>query len=126
LPDASVWGCEQAPHNGWERIGSTYRRLESIRPFYLSIPSRVSHGVPVHLNVVGIAKVQKFLPGKLCPIVRGNQVQDSEPKHNIPEEANRLVRLEQCERLSFDPLGELVDGHQHMCEAPSVFLSHTV
>jgi hypothetical protein len=38
---------------------------------------------------------------------------------NVTDESNHSIYSECCNWLVLDPLGQLVDGHQHVCEISS-------
>jgi hypothetical protein len=78
-------------------------RLESLQnhavgTFYLPIRHGVSHGGPVHPDVVILAEVQELSAGELGVVVGDDGVRDPEVMDDVGEECDRL----------FGPCWELV------------------
>jgi hypothetical protein len=46
--------------------------------------------------------------------VRDDSVGEAETMQDVADEANHSICRERCDWLVLNPLGKLVDGHQHM------------
>jgi hypothetical protein len=74
-------------------IRTIYRGLNSLFLFksvYLPIRHGVSHGDPVHPDVVILAEVQELSAGELGAVVGDDGVRDSETMDDVGEERHRL------------------------------------
>jgi hypothetical protein len=58
---------------------------------YLPIRHGMSHGGPVHLDVVILAEVQELPAGELGAIVGDDGVRDPEAMDDVGEERHRLL-----------------------------------
>jgi hypothetical protein len=74
----------------------------------------MSHGGPVHPDVVILAKIQEFSAGELGPVVGDDGVRDPEAMDDVGEERHRLLGPDAVQRSDLDPLGEFVDGDQQV------------
>ena len=72
--------------------------------------------------MVVVAKCQEFTTGELCPVIGDDGVRNPEPVDDISEEQHRLLRFDSIDRMSLDPLGELIDRYQQMGIAPGGLL----
>jgi hypothetical protein len=45
-----------------------------------------------------------------------NGVGEAKAVKDVTDESNHSICSERCNWLVLDPLGNLVDGHQHMCK----------
>jgi hypothetical protein len=68
------------------------------------------------------AEAQELLPCELSVIVHDNGVGDSEAMDGVCEEYYCLLGFDVGEGSDFDPLGEFVDGNQHVRKAPRCLL----
>ena len=66
------------------------------------------------MDVMVIAESQKLHVGELCPIVGDDCVRNPEPVDNVSEEHHCLLGFDSIDRMSLDPLGELIDCYQQM------------
>jgi hypothetical protein len=78
----------------------------------------VGHDRPVHTDVVVVVEVEEFLPCELGAVVSDDRVGYAEALDDVDEERYDLLRADVDDGSSLDPLGELVDRHEKMCEAP--------
>jgi hypothetical protein len=78
----------------------------------------VGNGRPVLKNVVVVAEVKEFLPRELGVFVGDDRVGYAEAVNDVDEEGYRLLGVDIDDWSSLDPLGELVDRHKEMGEAP--------
>jgi hypothetical protein len=62
--------------------------------------------------VVVVAEVEEFLPRELGAVVGDDRVGYAEVIDDVGEERYRLLGADVDDRLSLDPLGELVDRHE--------------
>ena len=90
----------------------------AVGTFYLPIRHGVSHGGPVHPDVVILAEVQELSAGELGAIVGDDGVRDPEAMDDIGEECHRLFGPDAVQGSNLDPLGEFVDGDQQVRVAP--------
>ena len=63
--------------------------------------------------MVVVAERQEFLASELCPIVGDDGVRNPKPVDDVSEEQHRLLGFDLIDRMSLDPLGELIDRYQH-------------
>jgi hypothetical protein len=70
------------------------------------------------MNIVVFAEVEEFLPRELGATVDDDRVGYAEALNNVGEERYRLLGLNINNGSSLDPLGELVDRHEEVSEAP--------
>jgi hypothetical protein len=61
-------------------------KIMSFAPLNLSVRLRVSHGQPIHTNVVVVAEVVEFLPRELGTIVCDDRVGYAEAVDDVGEE----------------------------------------
>jgi hypothetical protein len=71
----------------------------------------VSDGGPVHTDVV-IAELEKLFARELGAVVGDDSIWDHEVIDDVGEEHHGFLGVDGCDRLSLDPLGELVDSHE--------------
>src|SRR5688572_1294252 len=74
----------------------------------------MSHGGPVHPDVVILAKIQEFSAGELGAVVGDDGVWDPEAMDDVGEERHRLLGPDVVQGSDLDPLGEFVDGDQQV------------
>jgi hypothetical protein len=72
----------------------------------------MSHGGPVHPDVVILAEVQELSAGELGAVVGDDGVWDPEAMDDVGEERHRLLEPDAVQRSDLDPLGEFVNGDQ--------------
>jgi hypothetical protein len=82
----------------------------------------MSHGGPVHPDVVVLAKIQEFFAGELGTIVGDDEIWDPEAMDDVGEEHHRLLGPDAVQGPDLDPLGEFVDGDQWVRVAPGRLL----
>ena len=82
----------------------------------------MSHGDPVHPDVVILVEVQKLSAGELGAVVGDDGVRDPEAMDDVGEECHRLLGPDVVQRSDLDPLGEFVDGDQQVRVAPGCLL----
>jgi hypothetical protein len=63
----------------------------TVGTLHLPIRHGVSHGGPVHMNVVVLTKVQELLPSELGAIVGDDGVRDPKAMDDVGEERHRLL-----------------------------------
>ena len=85
----------------------------------------MSHGGPVHPDVVILAEVQEFSAGELGAVVGDDGVRDPEAMDDVGEERHRLLGPDAGQGSDLDPLGEFVDGDQQVRVAPGRLLQGT-
>jgi hypothetical protein len=85
----------------------------------------MSHGGPVHPDVVILAEVQELSAGELGVVVGDDGVRDPEAMDDVGEERHRLLGPDAVQRSDLDPLGEFVDGDQQVRVAPGRLLQGT-
>src|SRR5688572_1016423 len=85
----------------------------------------MSHGGPVHPDMVILAKIQEFFAGELGAIVGDDGVWDPEAMDDVGEECHRLLGPDAVQRSDLGPLGEFVDGDQQVRVAPGRLLQGT-
>ena len=64
----------------------------------------------------------EFLARELGAIVGDDRIRDPEPEDNVSKEQNGLLGSNLADGSSLDPLGEFVDCHQQVGEAPGRLL----
>jgi hypothetical protein len=64
----------------------------AVGTLYLPICHGVSHGGPVHLDVVILTEVQELSAGELGAVVGGDGVRDPKVMDDVGEERHRLFR----------------------------------
>ena len=97
----------------------------AIGTLHLPIRLWVRHSRLVHAYVVAVAERQEFLARELGAVVSYDRVRDPEPEDNVSKEQNSLLGSNLADGSSLDPLGELVNRHQQVCEAPGRLLQRT-
>src|SRR5688572_17943419 len=85
----------------------------------------MSHGGPVHPDVVILAKIQEFSTGELGAVVGDDGVGDPKAMDDVGEERHRLLGPDAVQRSDLDPLREFVDGDQQVRVAPGRLLQGT-
>ena len=80
----------------------------------------MSHGDPVHPDVVILAKIQEFFAGELGTVV--GDFWDPEAMDDVGEERHRLLGPDAVQGSDLDPLGKFVDGNQQVRVAPGCLL----
>jgi hypothetical protein len=80
----------------------------------------VSHGDPVHPDVVILAEVQELFAGELGAVVGDDGVWDPKTMDDVGEERHRLFGPDAVQGPDLDPLGEFIDGNQEVRVAPRV------
>src|SRR5688572_33196951 len=85
----------------------------------------MSHGGPVHPDVVILAKIQEFSTGELGAVVGDDGVRDPKAMDDVGEERHRLLGPDAVQRSDLDPLGEFADGDQQVRVAPGRLLQGT-
>ena len=85
----------------------------------------VRHSRPVHAYVETVAERQEFLACELGAVVGDDRVRDPEPEDDVGEEQNDLLGFNLADGSSLNPLGEFVDCHQQVSEAPGSLLQRT-
>jgi hypothetical protein len=78
----------------------------------------VSNSRLVHTDVVVVAEVEECLPCELSAIVGDDRVGYAEAVNDVGEERYRLFGADVDDGSSLDLLGELVDRHEKVSEAP--------
>jgi hypothetical protein len=78
----------------------------------------VGNSRPVHTDVLVITKVEEFLPRELGVVVGDDCVGYAEAVNDVGEELHHLLEANIDDGSSLDPLGELVDRHEELSEAP--------
>jgi hypothetical protein len=73
----------------------------------LPIRHGMSHGGPVHPDVVIFAKIQEFFAGELGTVVGDDGVCDPEAMDDVGEERHRLLGPDAVQRSNLDPLENL-------------------
>jgi hypothetical protein len=81
----------------------------------------VSDYCPVYSNVVVITEVQELLSGEPGAVVGDDSIGDPKAEDNGLHKAYHLFGANFGQRISLDPLGELVDHDKHVGEAPGQF-----
>ena len=74
------------------------------------------HGSVADLDADLFAPVCEFQPGELSAIICDNPVRNAESDHNILEELLGLGGCDRGDGFGFNPLGELIDGDEEVCE----------
>src|SRR6185312_626332 len=97
----------------------------AIGTLHLPVRLWVCHSRPVHTYVEAVAERQEFLACELGAVVGDDRIRDPEPKDDVGEEQNRLLGFDLADVSSLDPLGEFVDRHQQVGEAPGRLLQWT-
>jgi hypothetical protein len=108
-------------------------RLESLQnhavgTFHLPIRHGVrpvSHGSPVHPDMVILAEVQELSADELGAVVGDDGVRDPKAMDDVGEECHRLFGPDAVQGSVLDPLGEFVDGDQQVRVAPVCLLQGT-
>jgi len=77
----------------------------------------VRHGGPVDLDVEFVTELKEVTVGELNTVIGYNGVRHPKPVDDIAKKWGRICCLERCDGLSFDPIGELVDGDEQVGEA---------
>jgi hypothetical protein len=85
----------------------------------------VGNSQPVHTNIVVIAEAEEFLPRELGAVVGDNCVEYVKAVNGVGEEGHRLLGADVDDGSSLDPLGELVDCHEEVSEAPEHLLERS-
>jgi hypothetical protein len=85
----------------------------------------VSHGGPVHPDVVILAEVQELSAGELGVVVGDDGVRDPEAMDDVGEECHRLFGPDVVQGSDLDSLGEFVDGDQQVRVALGCLLQGT-
>jgi hypothetical protein len=85
----------------------------------------VSHGGPVHPDVVILAEVQELSAGELGVVVGDDGVRDPKAMDDVGEECHRLFGPDVVQGSDLDPLREFVDGDQQVRVAPGCLLQGT-
>jgi len=83
------------------------------------------HSRPVHTYVEAVVECQEFLARELGAVVGDDRVRDPEPEDDVGKEQNGLLGFNLADGASLDPLGEFVDCHQQVGEAPGRLLQRT-
>jgi hypothetical protein len=79
----------------------------------------------VDTNIVVITEVEESLPRELGIVVGDDRVGYAETDNDVGEEGHRLLRANVDDGSSLDPLGELVDCHEEVSEAPGRLLERS-
>ena len=74
----------------------------------------MSYGRPDHTDVVVVAEHQELAAGELRLVVSDDGVRNPKPMDDISEELHHLFGFDLIDRMSLDPLGELIDCYQLM------------
>jgi hypothetical protein len=90
----------------------------TIGAFDLAIGPWVCHGSPVDSDVLGIVEVKETLPCELRAVVGDDGVRHPKAVDDVADEGDHLFSCDRGNRLSLDPLGELVHRNEEMREAP--------
>ena len=69
-----------------------------------------------------VAECQELLACELGAVVGDDRVRDPEPEDNVSKEQNSLLGSNLADGSSLNPLGEFVDCHQQVGEAPGRLL----
>ena len=94
----------------------------AIGTIHLLVRLLVRHSRPVHSYVEAIAERQEPLACELGAVVGDDRVRDPEPEDDVSKEQNSLLGFNLADGSSLDPLGEFVDCHQQVAEAPGRLL----
>src|SRR5438128_9768424 len=82
----------------------------------------VCHRSVVDFDVELFTSIFKFRARELSAIISDNSVWNAEPDYNVLQELFCLSSCNLGYRLGLNPLGELVNGDEKMCETTRRFL----
>jgi hypothetical protein len=75
----------------------------------------------VATDVVIVTEFEEFLSYKLCTIIRDHGVRDSKAMDDVEEKFHGVLGSDHRDRLSLNPLRELVNGDKQMRVTPGCF-----
>jgi hypothetical protein len=74
----------------------------------------VSHWNILDLNGTAFIEILELMRVEIGSQVPNYGVREAEMVQDVPDEANHSICRERCDWLVLDPLGKIVDGHQHV------------